>query len=75
MKRKTAMHLGLEKILNDKNASPLTNPQVFKQILTATNQPLTTSLKHIGKTSRIKKPSDDDRSKERLQTLEQSEEK
>ena len=75
MKRKTAMHLGLEKILNDKNASPLTNPQVFKQILTATNQPLTTSLKHIGKTSKMKKPSDDDRSKERLQTLEQSEEK
>jgi hypothetical protein len=69
------MHLGLEKILNDKNASPLTNPQVFKQILTATNQPLTTSLKHIGKTSKLKKPSDDDRSKERLQTLEQSEEK
>jgi len=75
MKKKTAMHLGLEKILNDKNASPLTNPQVFKQILTATNQPLTTSLKHIGKTSKLKKPSDDDRSKERLQTLEQSEEK
>jgi hypothetical protein len=32
-------------------------------------------LKYIGKTSRIKKPSDEDRSKERLEKLEESHEK
>jgi len=75
VKKKTAIHLGLEKILNDKQASPLHNPEVFRNIITATNQPLTTSLKHIGKSSKIKKPSDDDRSKERLEKLEENQEK
>ena len=75
MTKKTAIHLGLEKILNDKHASPLHNPEVFRSILTATNQPLTQTLKYIGKTSKIKKPSDDDRSKERLEKLEENQEK
>jgi len=57
--------------MNDPNASPLTKPDVFRQIIAASNQPLTASLKHIGKTSRIKKPSDDERSKERLEKLEE----
>jgi len=69
------MHLGLEKILNDPNCSPLTKPEVFRNIITATNQPLSQTLKYIGKTSRVKKPSDDDRSKERLEKLEESHEK
>ena len=75
VKKKTAIHLGLEKILNDPHSSPLTKPDVFRSIITATNQPLTHSLKYIGKTSRIKKPSDEDRSKERLEKLEESHEK
>jgi hypothetical protein len=75
VKKKTAIHLGLEKILNDPNASPLTRPDVFRQVMAASNQPLTMSLRHIGKTSRMKKPSDDEKSKERLEKLEESQEK
>jgi hypothetical protein len=73
--QKSAMTLGLEKILNNPQTSPLTNPQVFRQIMTSANQPITASLKHIGKGAKPKGPSDEERSKARLEKLEESSEK
>lgn len=73
--QKSALTLGLEKILNNKETSPLTKPEVFRQILVAANQPITASLRHIGKGARAKQPTDDDRSKARLEKLEETSEK
>jgi hypothetical protein len=75
MKKKSDLQLGLEKILNDKNASPLTNPAVYKQIITSANQPLSHTLKYLGKGHKNQQKEDSDRSKERLQKLEGDEKK
>lgn len=74
-KQKSALTLGLEKILNNPQASPLTNPAVFRQIVQSTNQPLTASLRHLGKGSRVKEPTDQERSKARVAKLEETQEK
>jgi hypothetical protein len=70
MKKKSDLHLGLEKLLNDKNASPLTNPAVYKQLIASTNQPLSQTLKYLGKGHKNQQKEDSDRAKERLQKLE-----
>jgi hypothetical protein len=75
MKKKSDLQLGLEKILNDKNASPLTNPAVYKQIITSANQPLSHTLKHLGKGHKNQQKEDSDRSKARLEKLEGDEKK
>lgn len=73
--QKSALTLGLEKILNNPQTSPISNPQVFRQIMASANQPITASLKHIGKGSKVKGPTDDERSKARLEKLEETQEK
>jgi len=67
---KSAMTLGLEKILNSKEASPLHNPDVFRQIVKSSGQPLSETLKYIGKKSKTPKVTDEDKSKARLEKLE-----
>jgi hypothetical protein len=74
-KRKSDLHQGLEKLLNDKNASPLTNPAVYKNLIQATNQPLSQTLKHLGKGHKNQKKEDSERAKSRLQKLEGEEKK
>jgi len=69
-KKKSELHLGLERILNDKHASPLTNPAVYKQIVASAGQPLSITLKHLGKGHRNQKKEDAERAKARLQKLE-----
>jgi hypothetical protein len=64
------MTLGLEKILNSKEASPLHNPDVFRQIVKSSGQPLSETLKYIGKKSKTPKVTDEDKSKARLEKLE-----
>lgn len=64
------MTLGLEKVLNSKEASPLNNPDVFRQILKSSGQPLCETLKYIGKKSKLPKVDDDEKSKARLEKLE-----
>jgi hypothetical protein len=75
MKKKSDLQLGLEKILNDKHASPLTNPAVYKQLIQAANQPLSHTLKHLGKGHKNQKKEDSERAKARLQKLEGDEQK
>jgi len=74
-KRKSDLQLGLEKLLNDKNASPFTNPAVYKNLMMATNQPMTHTLKHLGKGHKNQKKEDSERAKARLQKLEGDTEK
>lgn len=74
-KRKSDFHQGLEKLLNDKHASPLTNPAVYKNLIQATAQPLSQTLKHLGKGHKNQKKEDSERAKSRLQKLEGDEKK
>lgn len=66
------MTLGLEKILNSGDASPLNNPHVFRSILTQSGQNVSDTLKYIGKKSKTPRVSDEDKSKQRLEKLETS---
>jgi hypothetical protein len=67
--KKSDFQLGLERLLNDKNASPLTNPAVYKQVMLASNQPISHTLKHLGKGHKNEKKEDSERAKARLEKL------
>tara|TARA_R110000822_G_C15094047_1_gene471085 strand:+ start:331 stop:561 length:231 start_codon:yes stop_codon:yes gene_type:complete len=76
MVRKNAMTLGLEKLLNSKEASPLNNPAVFKNVVSTSGMSISSILKYTGKQiQRPRKPTDDEKSKERIQKLEAASEK
>jgi hypothetical protein len=62
--------MGLEKILNNPQASPLQNPDVFRQIVSTSGMPLSETLKYIGKKSKQPKETDEAKSKARLEKLE-----
>lgn len=66
------MTLGLEKILNNSEASPLHNPSVFRQIVSQSGQNLSQTLKYIGKKTKTPQVSDAEKSKIRLEKLEAS---
>lgn len=74
MKQKSDFVLGLETILNNPKTNFMKNPSVFKEIHKASGLNMSEMIRHIGKksktTTKNEKPSDDDRSKERLATLE-----
>lgn len=70
--QKSAMTMGLEKILNSPDASPLHNPQVFRQILSTGGKSLSETLKYIGKKTKSPQPTDEQKSKARLEKLESS---
>ena len=68
---KNAMQLGLEKLLNSKEASPLTNPAVFNNVVSSSGMSVSSILKYTGRQiQRPRKPTDSERSKERIQKLE-----
>ena len=69
---KSAMQVGLEKILNSKEASPLENPQVFRQIVSQSGKSLSETLKYVGKQSKAPRVTDAEKSKARLEKLESS---
>ena len=65
----------MEKILNDPHSSFLTNPQVFSAIKQSSGMSYTEILKHIGKGGKkVKGPSDTERSKQRVEKLEEDSE-
>ena len=71
MVRKNAMQLGLERLLNNKEASPLNNPAVFNNVVSSSGMSVSSILRYTGKqVQRPKKPTDAERSKERIQKLE-----
>ena len=73
LKKKTDAHLGFEKMLNTPEASPLTNPVVFQQVMKASGQTLTQALKYIGKTSKVPQKTEKQKSEERLEILKPTE--
>jgi superfamily I DNA/RNA helicase len=78
VKRKDDFSAGLETILNNPQTSFITNPKTFREIHSQSGMPLTAMIRHIGKQSGKKKeykPTDDEKSKARLDTLEAKSEK
>ena len=75
MVRKHAMQLGLERLLNNREASPLNNPAVFNNVVSSSGMSVSSILRYTGKqVQRPKKPTDAERSKERIQKLEEASE-
>jgi hypothetical protein len=73
--QKNAMQLGLERLLNSKEASPLTNPAMFNNVVSSSGMSVSSILKYTGRQiQRPKKPTDAERSKERIQKLEEASE-
>ncbi len=76
MKYKSDYISGLETILNNPKTNFVKNPNVFKEIHNASGLSMSELIRHVGKKSKNakkdEKPSDDERSKERLSTLEHS---
>ena len=73
--QKNAMTKGLETMLNDPRMSPFTaeGSKVFKEVLSASELPLTEALKYIGKNKKkTKGPTDAERSQARVEKLEET---
>jgi len=78
MRRKDDFSAGLETILNNPQTSFMTNPKTFREIHAQSGMPLAAMIRHIGKQAekhKDKKPTDDEKSKARLDTLEAKSEK
>ena len=79
MPRKTDFQLGLETILNNPATSFLKNPVTFNEIHKQSAMPVASMIKQVGKGSRgqkgKKEPSDEERSKARLDAMESKTEK
>ena len=71
-REKNAITKGLETMLNDARTSPFTaeGSKVFKEVINASELPLTEALKYIGKTKKkVKGPTDAERSEARVEKL------
>lgn len=74
-RQKSDMMKGLETMLNDPRTSPFTaeGSRVFKEVISASDLPLTEALKYIGKgKKKSKAPTDKERSEQRIEKLEES---
>jgi len=74
-KHKSDFAKGLETMLNDPRTSPFTadGSKVFKEIITASELPLTEALKYIGKgKKKTKGPTDKERSEQRVEKLDET---
>jgi hypothetical protein len=73
MKVKSDFNSGLEHILNNPQTNFVTNPSVFNEIYKASGMSVSSMIRHVGKRSKAvkkdEKPSDEERSRERLQAL------
>lgn len=73
--RKSDFAKGLEIMMNDPRTSPFTaeGSKVFKEIISASEMPLSEALKYVGKTKKkVKGPTDQERSEARVEKLEES---
>ena len=62
-------------MMNDPRTSPFTaeGSKVFKEVITASQLPLTEALKYIGKNKKkVKGPTDKERSEARIEKLEET---
>jgi hypothetical protein len=67
--------IGLETMLNNKEASFMKNPAVFREIKDKANMNVSAILKHVGKRKKSNyrsEPTDSERSEERLNQLEEA---
>ena len=72
MPKKTAYQLGMEAVLNNPQTSFLTQPRTFNEIYSQSKMSMNAMMKHIGgKVKKKKEPTDAERSKERLDAMEQ----
>ena len=77
MPRKSDFQCGLETVLNNPQTSFLKNPTTFNEIQKQSAMSIGAMLKHVGKTSRSQKngkpkePTDAERAKARIDTMEQ----
>ena len=75
--RKNHITQGLELMMNDPRTNPFTveGSKVFKEIITASEMPLTEALKYVGKNKKkVKGPTDKERSEARIEKLEETKE-
>ena len=65
---------GLEVMMNDPRTSPFTaeGSKVFKEVIHASELPLSEALKYIGKGKKKKGPTDQERSQARVEKLEET---
>jgi hypothetical protein len=76
-KHKSDFAKGLETMLNDPRTSPFTaeGSKAFKEVISASQMPLTEALKYIGKNKKkVKGPTDKERSEARIDKLEETKE-
>jgi hypothetical protein len=69
---------GLEQILNNPATSFLTNPKTFKEIHAQSGMSVSEMVRHIGRGSKkqkVQKPTDAERSEQRLGNLEERSDK
>lgn len=69
------MMKGLEVMMNDPRTSPFTaeGSKVFKEIINASELPLTEALKYVGKgKKKTKGPTDKEKSEQRIEKLEET---
>jgi hypothetical protein len=75
--RKSDFAKGLEVMMNDPRTSPFTaeGSKAFKEIVHASEMPLTEVLKYVGKgKKKVKGPTDKERSEARIEKLEETKE-
>ena len=73
--RKSDFAKGLEVMMNDPRTSPFTaeGSKAFKEIMSASEMPLTEVLKYVGKgKKKVKGPTDKERSEARIEKLEET---
>ena len=74
-KHKSDFARGLEVMMNDPRTSPFTSEgaKVFKEVISASELPLTEALKYIGKgKKKVKGPTDKEKSEQRIEKLEET---
>jgi len=57
-------------MLNDKRVNAFSDPTAFRTIIQNSEMKVSDALRHIGKKSKTKKPTDNERSQGRLERLE-----
>ncbi len=70
---KNSFQLGLEHVLNNKQANFMNNPHVFNEIHKNSGMSITQMMKHLGKTKaneKAKEPTEKEKSEQRLKELE-----
>ena len=73
--KKNDLTLGLEYMMNNPKTSPFTaeGSKVFKEVINASEMPLTEALKYIGKNKKkTKGPTDKERSEARVEKLQET---